>query len=193
MNETETTMETGKTPNRIEGSDLERKTGGADMETAGGDRSLPGGGMEQARSDDEGLAPPVPDAQSPAFIAEDRAIRAHFDRLWEEAGRFAKQVPGFDFAKELEDDDFARLLSPRRGLTLEQAYFVRHGRQLLAAAERAAEARVSAALQASRRVPAPLTGAAAAPGLRWDQNADAKAREALKQRIRKGEKIYPGR
>ena len=142
----------------------------------------------------EGLAPPVPDAQSPAFIAEDRAIRAHFDRLWEEAGRFAKQVPGFDFAKELEDDDFARLLSPRRGLTLEQAYFVRHGRQLLAAAERAAEARVSAALQASRRVPAPLTGAAAAPGgFRWDQNADARAREALKQRIRKGEKIYPGR
>ena len=36
MNEAET-METENTPDRIEGSDLERKTGGADMETAGGD------------------------------------------------------------------------------------------------------------------------------------------------------------
>lgn len=150
----------------------------------------------------EGLAPPVPDDRradgdaptpaSPAFVAEDHAIRAHFDRLWQEAELFAQQVPGFDFAKELEDDGFAQLLSPRRGLTLEQAYFVRHGRALLAAAERAAEQRVTAALQASRRVPAPITGTAAAPGIRWD-TADAKAREALKARIRKGEKIYPGR
>ena len=174
MNEAET-METENTPDRIEGSDLERKTGGADMETAGGDLSLPGGGMEQARSDDE-----------------DAAIRAHFDRLWQEAEAFAREVPGFDLAQELQDDAFAALLSPARGLTLEQAYFVRHGRELLSAAERAAEARVSAALAASRRVPAPLGSAAAAPAVRWDA-ADAKTREALKARIKKGEKIYPGR
>ena len=189
MNEAETTMETGKTPNRIEGSDLERKTGGADMETAGGDRSLSGGGMEQARSDDEGLAPPVSDDR---HAEEDAAIKAHFDRIWQEAEAFSREVPGFDLAHELQDDDFAALLSPARGLTLEQAYFVRHGRELLSAAERAAEARVSAALAASRRVPAPLGSAAAAPAVRWDA-ADAKTREALKARIRKGEKIYPGR
>ena len=179
MNEAETTMETGKTPNRIEGSDLERKTGGADMETAGGDRSLPGGGMEQARSDDEGLAPPVPDDR---HAEEDAAIKAHFDRIWQEAEAFSREVPGFDLAAELADDGFAALLSPARGLTLEQAYFVRHGRELLSAAERAAEARVSAA----------LGSAAAAPAVRWDA-ADARTREALKARIRKGEKIYPGR
>ena len=140
-------------------------------------------------------SPPREGAEpSPAFVAEDEAIRAHFDRIWQEAEAFSQQVEGFDLAKELEDDGFAALLSPQRGLTLEQAYFVRHGRELLAAAERAAESRVTAALQASRRVPAPLGGAAAAPGgFRWDQNADAKAREALKARIRRGEKIYPGR
>ena len=132
------------------------------------------GGMEQARSD------------------EDAEIKAHFDRIWAEAGRFSQEVPGFDLARELSDDAFVELLSPRRGLTLEQAYFVRHGRALLAAAERAAEARVSAALQASRRMPAPLGTAAASQGFRWDA-ADAKTREALKARIRKGEKIYPGR
>ena len=175
MNEAETTtMETEKTPNRIEGSDLERKAGGADMETAGGDLSLPGGGMEQFRPD----------------VAEDHAIRAHFDRLWQEAESFSAAVPGFDLAHELQDDAFAALLSPRRGLTLEQAYFVRHGRELLAAAERAAEQRLSAALQASRRVPAPLESAASA-GFRWDPGASAEARAALKARIRKGEKIYP--
>ena len=100
-------------------------------------------------------------------------------------------MPGFDLARELEDDAFAALLSPRRGLTLEQAYFVRHGRALLAAAERAAAERVSAALQASRRVPAPLESAAATPGFRWDKDSGTRAREALKARIRKGEKIYP--
>ena len=86
-------------------------------------------------------------------------------------------------------DQFSRASS--RGLTLEQAYFVRHGRALLAAAERAAAERVSAALQASRRVPAPLESAAATPGFRWDKDSGARAREALKARIRKGEKIYP--
>ena len=155
----------------------------------------------------EGLAPPVSDdrrtdgdaggagpapASLPPEMAEDHAIRAHFDRIWQEAEAFSRQVEGFDLAAELEDDAFAALLSPQRGLTLEQAYFVRHGRALLAAAERAAEARVTAALQASRRVPAPLGSAAAAPGFRWDA-ADARTREALKQRIRRGEKIYPGR
>ena len=179
MNEAETTMETavpetGKTPNPIEGSDLERKTGG--------------GEMEQAGSDD---VPDVP-SESPALVAEDKAIRAHFDRLWQEAEAFSREVPGFDLEQALQDDAFAALLSPRRGLTLEQAYFVRHGRALLAAAERAAESRVTAALQASRRVPAPL-GAAASAGFRWDPAASAEARAALKARIRKGEKIYPGR
>ena len=49
------------TPNQIIGFDLERKTGGADMKTSGGDRSLPDGEMEQARFDvvGEGLAPPA--------------------------------------------------------------------------------------------------------------------------------------
>lgn len=188
MNEAEN-MVTEKTPNRIEGSDLERKTGGADMETAGGDFSLSGGGMEQVRSD---VGDGVPTTGSPAFVAEDAAIRAHFDRLWQEAESFSAAVPGFDLAHELQDDAFAALLSPRRGLTLEQAYFVRHGRELLAAAERAAEQRLSAALQASRRVPAPLESAASA-GFRWDPGASAEARAALKARIRKGEKIYPGR
>ena len=183
MNEAETTMETAvpetkNTPNPIEGSDLERKTGG--------------GEMEQAGSDGEGLAPPEPDAQSPALVAEDKAIRAHFDRLWQEAEAFSREVPGFDLEQALQDDAFAALLSPRRGLTLEQAFFVRHGRALLAAAERAAESRVTAALQASRRVPAPL-GAAASAGFRWDPASNAEARAALKARIRKGEKIYPGR
>ena len=197
MNEAETTtMETEKTPNRIEGSDLERKAGGADMKTAGGDFSLSGGGMEQVRSDVGDGVPDVPSdndgtaSESPAFVAEDAAIRAHFDRLWQEAESFSAAVPGFDLAHELQDDAFAALLSPRRGLTLEQAYFVRHGRELLAAAERAAEQRLSAALQASRRVPAPLESAASA-GFRWDPGASAEARAALKARIRKGEKIYP--
>ena len=138
--------------------------------------------------------PDVPSGESetsPALVAEDAAIRAHFDRLWQEAEAFSAEVPGFDLAQELQDDAFAALLSPRRGLTLEQAYFVRHGRALLAAAERAAEQRVSAALQASRRVPAPLGTAAASAGFRWDPGADAAARAALKARIRKGEKIYP--
>ena len=149
---------------------------------------------DKRRTDgDAGGAGPAPASHSPE-MAEDHAIRAHFDRIWQEAEAFSQQVEGFDLAKELEDDGFAALLSPQRGLTLEQAYFVRHGRELLAAAERAAESRVTAALQASRRVPAPLGGAAVAPGgFRWDQNADAKAREALKARIRRGEKIYPGR
>ena len=168
MNETTTTMETGIEPV--------------------GDGVLDVPFDADLRNDDNGQS----EAPALAEPDDDQEIRSHFDRIWAEAGRFAKEVPGFDLARELADDGFVELLSPRRGLTLEQAYFVRHGRALLAAAERAAEARVSAALQASRRMPAPLGAAAASPGFRWDKTSDARAREALKTRIRKGEKIYPG-
>ena len=41
-------------PNQIARFDLERKIGGADMETADIEISLSGGEMEQARSDDVG-------------------------------------------------------------------------------------------------------------------------------------------
>jgi hypothetical protein len=43
------------------------------------------------------------EATSPALVAEDAAIRAHFDRLWREAESFAQAVPGFDLAQELQD------------------------------------------------------------------------------------------
>lgn len=175
MNETTTTTETG-----IETVPVD--AGGASSAPA-----IPDGSAYKPVG--EGLAPPVPDDSR---ADEDAEIKAHFDRIWAEAGRFSQEVPGFDLARELADDAFVELLSPGRGLSLEQAYFVRHGRALLAAAERAAEARVSAALQASRRMPAPLGTAAASQGFRWDA-ADARTREALKARIRRGEKIYPGR
>ena len=139
---------------------------------------------------------PAPTSLSPE-MAEDHAIRAHFDRIWQEAEAFSQQVEGFDLAKELEDDGFAALLSPQRGLTLEQAYFVRHGRALLAAAERAAAARVSAALQASRRVPAsarrrsrstrrlPLGSECRREGERSPQSAHPPGREDLPRKMRR--------
>ena len=170
MNE-ETNMVTEQTPNRIEGSDLERKTGGADMETAGGDLSLSGGGMEQVRSD-----------ESPAMIAEDEAIRAHFDRLWQEAETFSREVPGFDLARELEDDAFAALLSPRRGLTLEQAYFVRRARLRRPAGQ---PPRPRPAGERRRDAGLPLGQGLRRQGERSPESKDPKGREDLPREVRR--------
>ena len=183
MNEAETMETTAAETPEESGRQVAAPTGRTDAERRGG--------YHPPENEIGGRQADAP-ASLPSESAEDAAIKSHFDRLWQEAETFAQQVPGFDLAREMADDAFAALLSPRRGLTLEQAYFLRHGRELLSAAERVAEQRVSAALAASRRVPAPLGTAAASPGgFRWDV-ADAKSREALKARIRKGEKIYPG-
>lgn len=127
-------------------------------------------------------------------------IEAHFRGMREQAEKLKEIFPGFDLAKELQDPAFARMTHPRVGLSVEDAYYVRHRDQIQGAAMEAA-ARITAE-KLSRSIQAgagrPQEAGAGSPSLTaFDYRSAPKAqRDALKHRIyqsrAKGEKIYPG-
>ena len=107
-----------------------------------------------------------------------------------------QSFPEFDLRNELRDPMFARLTSPYVGLSVEDAYYAVHRRQLQQAAARAMVGGISRNIQARRLRPQENCGSQAASLPRQDYSkASQQQREELKSKIRnaaaKGEKIYP--
>ena len=103
-------------------------------------------------------------------------------------------MPGFDLRQALRDPAFARLTAPG-GVGVEDAFFALHRGELqtaaMEAAARGAAEKLSRAIQAGARRPSENgAGAAAAPVFDY-RKASREEREALKERIRRGEKVYP--
>ena len=145
----------------------------------------------------EESAPPSPAAEAPA---EDTAPALPD----EEIAAVRRDFPDFDPAREMaENPRFARLIAPAAGLTAEEAYYLTHRREILAAAvlraeREAAEKITNAILSGSRRPDeAGLRDRAPTPGAIDYRRAPKSAREELKRRIReaaaRGEKIFPER
>lgn len=127
---------------------------------------------------------------------QDQQIRATFDRLQGQIAEMQQKYPGFDFGTELENRQFAYMISPGSGLTLEQAYFAVHRKEILEAERKAAEQRIAATVQANQRRPRETSRSQAATDtattVDWHKSTPEQ-REALKARIRRGEKVLPGR
>lgn len=129
-------------------------------------------------------APAAPAVQMPA----DAALRQHFDSLQRQAQDLRRQFPDFDLGKALEDPVFLRLTAPGVGVSLEDAYFATHRRQLQ-----------QTIVQSVRSRPRENgTGGAAPAVAAFDyRSASPQQRAALKQAIRaakaRGEKLYPGK
>ena len=98
---------------------------------------------------------------------------------------------------------FSRLVSPNVGMSVEDAYYAVHRKEIQTAAmqvaaQKAAE-QISNAIQSGSRRPDESSAAAQAPSVTtFDYKKMSQAeRNALKQRIyqagARGEKIYPGR
>ena len=109
--------------------------------------------------------------------------------------------PGFDLRRELQNPVFARMTSPNVGISVEDAYYAVHRREIQTAAmqvtaQKTAQ-KISNAIQAGQRRPAENgTSGQAASVTTFDYSkASRTQREALKQRIRaaaaRGEKLYP--
>ncbi len=131
-------------------------------------------------------SPPVP---APAEIPAE--IRRHLQSLEEQAAAL-----DLDLRRELADPTFARLTAPG-GVSVADAYYALHRRELQQAAMEAAARGVARSVRAGVR--RPVEEAGHAPGIpRFDyRRADKQQRQALKSAIRtaaaRGEKIYPGR
>lgn len=132
----------------------------------------------------------------------DGALRQHYGSLVEQSRALCQKYPGFDLHRELKDPVFAKLTAPGMGVSVEDAYYTVHRREiedaaLQVAAQKTAE-QISNAIRAGGGRPEENGTSAMGPSVSaFDyRTASREQREALKARIRsagaRGEKIYPG-
>ncbi len=133
---------------------------------------------------------------------QQQANRNHIMRLDQQAQAMKAMFPGFDLRTELQNPIFKRLVDPKVGLSVEDAYYAVHRKEIAAAqmqvaAQKTAE-KISNAIQSGSRRPDESGASSQAPSVStFDyRNASREQREAFKKRIReaaaRGEKVYPG-
>ena len=137
-----------------------------------------------------------------ARTIEQQRFVSHIKSL-EQQGEAMKAVfPNFDLRTELKNPAFARMTSPNVGVSVEDAYYAIHRKEIQAAAMQVTAQKtavnLSNAIQAGSRRPVENgTSGQAASVTTFDyRNASPEQRTDLKRRIReaaaRGEKLYPG-
>ena len=133
-----------------------------------------------------------------ARTLEQQKIQQHIIKLEQQGEAMKKVFPNFDLRTELRNPAFARMTSPNVGISVEDAYYAVHRNEIQTAAmqvtaQKTAQ-KISNAIQAGSRRPDENGTSGQAPSVTtFDyRNMSPQQREALKKRIRSGEKIYPG-
>ena len=138
-----------------------------------------------------------------ARTLEQQKIQQHIQKLEQQGEAMKQTFPGFDLRKELQNPTFARMTSPGVGLSVEDAYYAVHRREIQTAAmqvtaQKTAQ-KISNSIQAGQKRPAENgTSGQAASVTTFDYSkASKEQRDALKREIyaakARGQKIYPGR
>ncbi|MCQ2316340.1 MAG: hypothetical protein MJZ85_06615 [Bacteroidales bacterium] len=134
--------------------------------------------------------------------AQAQKIQAHLDKLQSQAAELKKIFPNFSLTEELKNPAFVRLTAPNSVLSLEDAYYAVHRKEIQQASMQAAAQRtatqISNSIQSGRSRPVENGTSGTAPSVTsFDYSkASKEQRDDLKRRIReaaaRGEKIYPG-
>ena len=129
---------------------------------------------------------------------EQQKFEQHISKLEQQGNELKKVFPNFDLRTELQNPQFARLTSPNMGMSVEDAYYAVHRKEIQAAAmqvtaQKTAQ-KISNAIQSGSRRPSENGTSGQAPSVTtFDyRSMSPEQRKALKDRIRSGEKIYPG-
>lgn len=135
--------------------------------------------------------------QQQKFINEQKLME-HIGKLNRQAIELQQKYPDFNLAKELNNPTFARLTAPDLNLPLEDAYELVHREEIKEnirqAALKASIQQVSNAVQSNKNRPNDGVSKSSNASVQTFnyQNATKAQREALKARIRSGERIFPG-
>lgn len=134
---------------------------------------------------------------------EQLKFQNHIQRLEQQSEAMKTVFPNFDLRTEMQNPTFARLTSPGIGMSVEDAYYAVHRRELQAASMQAAAKKtaemISNSIQSGSSRPDESGTASQAPSVTtFDyRHASPAQRKALKDEIRRaaaeGRKIYPGR
>ena len=133
---------------------------------------------------------------------EQQKIQDHIAKL-QQQGEAMKQIfPTFDLVTELRNPAFARMTSPNVGISVEDAYYAVHRKEIQTAAmqvtaQRTAEKMANSIRSGQSRPVENGTSSQAPSNTTFDYaHASKEQRDALKRRIREaaaqGRKLYPG-
>ena len=133
---------------------------------------------------------------------QQQMIQQHIQSLEQQGEALKKTFPNFDLRAELQNPVFARLTAPNSGLSLEDAYYAVHRKEIQTAAMQATAQqtaqKISRSIQAGARRPAENgTSGQASSVTAFDYSkASPEQRAAFKAHIRseaaRGRKVYPG-
>lgn len=129
---------------------------------------------------------------------EDQKIQRHIMSLEQQGEAMKKVFPNFNLRTELQNPAFARMTSPNVGISVEDAYYAVHRNEIQTAAmKKTAQVtaqKISNSIQAGSRRPNENGTSGQAPSVTtFDyRSMSPEQRKAFKDRIRSGEKIYPG-
>lgn len=134
---------------------------------------------------------------------EQQRIDNHFARLEREAEDLRKVFPNFSLQAEMANPAFAKLTHPNIGMSVEDAYYAVHRKELQVASMQVAAQKtaqqISNAIQSGTRRPVESGQSTQAPSVTtFDYSRATKAqRDEFKAKLRaswaRGEKVYPGR
>ena len=133
-----------------------------------------------------------------ARTLEEQKFQQHIVKLEQQAEAMKKVFPNFDLRTELQNPAFARRTSPNVGISVEDAYYAVHRNELQTAAmqvtaQKTAQMISNSIASGSRRPNENGTSGQAPSVTTFDyRSMSPEQRNALKARIRSGEKIYPG-
>ena len=129
---------------------------------------------------------------------EQQKFQQHIIKLEQQGEALKRVFPNFDLRTELQNPAFARMTSPNVGISVEDAYYAVHRNEIQAAsmqvtAQKTAE-KISNAIRSGSNRPAENGTTGQAPSVTtFDyRSMSPEQRKSLKDRIRSGEKIYPG-
>lgn len=133
---------------------------------------------------------------------EQQRIQQHLQKLEQQGEALKATFPGFDLRTELQNPVFARMTAPNSGLSVEDAYYAVHRKEIQTAAmqetARQVSKKLSNSIQSGKGRPAENGTSGQAPSVTsFDySNASRQQREAFKKELRqkwaRGEKVYPG-
>ena len=187
----------GQDPEKINYDDLVKAIN--DDESFYEDKALEMGvSIETAKRIDQQERDTARQQREEARTLEEQKFQNHIMKLEQQGEALKKVFPNFDLRAELRNPAFVRMTSPNVGISVEDAYYTIHRKEIQTAsmqvtAQKVAQ-KVSNAIQSGSRRPQENGTSGQAPSVStFDyRRASREQREALKQRIRSGEKIYPG-
>lgn len=110
--------------------------------------------------------------------------KAQLDSLKQQAELMKQNFPDFDLARELENREFLKLTAPHTGLSLEEAYYALHYRELAEGLTKAASLSAARSVGSGAARPRELKGGQAALSSSGDpRQMSRQEREELKKRI----------